>query len=116
MFASERRTRKHPHAGGPRGDTAILWYQIKPAARRAGSARSVGYVSPHQCDSNGTRRRPDEGGSGTSETRRHSDDHECLHGSNGAGQAARSPHGADECYKKSRSLRKRLIRPGGGDT
>jgi len=36
MFASERSTRKHPHAGGPRGDGAILQYHLKPAARRAG--------------------------------------------------------------------------------
>jgi len=36
VFASERRTRKHPHAGGPKGDGAILWYHLKPAARRAG--------------------------------------------------------------------------------
>jgi integrase len=36
VFASERRTKKHPHAGGPRGDGSILEYHIKPASRRAG--------------------------------------------------------------------------------
>jgi integrase len=36
VFASERRTKKHPHAGGPRGDGAILEHHIKPAARRTG--------------------------------------------------------------------------------
>lgn len=36
VFASERRTKKHPKGGGPRGDGAILEYHLKPAARRAG--------------------------------------------------------------------------------
>ncbi len=36
VFASDRRTRRHPNAGGPRGDSPILRYHLKPAAQRAG--------------------------------------------------------------------------------
>jgi integrase len=43
VFASDRRTRKHPEAGGPRGDTSMLRYQIKPAAARAGVVGKVGW-------------------------------------------------------------------------
>ncbi len=35
VFASERRTRKHPQGGGPRGDKSILRYHLQPAAKRA---------------------------------------------------------------------------------
>ena len=35
-FASDCRTGKHPKAGGPRGDTAMLRHHIKPAAQRIG--------------------------------------------------------------------------------
>lgn len=43
VFASDRRTRRNPGGGGPRGDAAILEHQIKPAAERAG----VGKVGWH---------------------------------------------------------------------
>ncbi len=43
VFASDRRTRKHPEAGGPRGDTSILRYHIKPAAARAGVVGRIGW-------------------------------------------------------------------------
>lgn len=43
VFASDRRTRSHLNAGGPRGDSSILRYQLKPAARRAG----IGVIGWH---------------------------------------------------------------------
>ena len=43
VFASDRRTTKHPNAGGPRGDTSILRYHLKAAAKRAGISGKVGW-------------------------------------------------------------------------
>ena len=43
VFASDRRTPKHPNAGGPRGDTSILRYHLKAAAKRAGISGKIGW-------------------------------------------------------------------------
>ncbi len=44
VFASDRRTRKHPNGGGPRGDSQILSCHLKPAAQRAG----IGKIGWHK--------------------------------------------------------------------